>query len=71
MYKIVRKKDRPLTVRMETELYNNLERLFINRGDVYKHQYRNLSEYIRYILESFVNYNRNIQRSGYTTYGVM
>ena len=60
MYKIKRKLDRVLNVRIDDTSYEKLEKLFYNRPDEYKHQLRNMSEFIRWVVLNFVNLQRNV-----------
>ena len=72
MYKIKRKLDRVLNVRIDDTSYDKLQRLFYNRPDEYKDKLRNLSEFIRYIVLNFINLQRNVDMLyNYYNNGVM
>lgn len=72
MYKIKRKLDRVLNVRIDDTSYEKLEKLFYNRPDEYKDKLRNMSEFIRWVVLNWVNLQRNIDmRCNYYNNGGM
>lgn len=72
MYKIKRKLDRVLNVRIDDISYEKLEKLFYNRPDEYKEKLRNMSEFIRWVVLNWVNLQRNVDmRCNYYNNGGM
>ena len=61
MYKLKNKLDKVVNVRIDNISYDKLERLFYNRPDEYKHQLRNMSEFIRWIMLNFIALHKNIE----------